>query len=121
MSEHERRLRSLALNDEAALASLLGAQLDPDERSGLPAKTLALVRLGAVVVAGASPVTCQWATGVALAAGATDDEIVGTLLAVAPVAGLTRVVSAAPEFAVALDYDIDEALERPAGPGCRDD
>ena len=121
MSEHERRLRSLALNDEGALASLLGARLDPDERSGLDAKTLALVRLGAVVVAGASPVTYQWATGVALAAGATDDEIVGTLMAVAPVAGLTRVVSAAPEFAIALDYDIDEALERPAGPGCRDD
>lgn len=60
MSEHERRLQNLALNDETALASLLGAQLAPDERTGLSAKTQALVRLGAVVVIGASPVTYQW-------------------------------------------------------------
>ena len=121
MSEHERRLRSLALNDESVFASLLGARLDPDERSGLNAKTRALVRLGAVVVMGAPPVSYQWATQVALAAGATDDEIVGTLVAVAPVAGVTRAVSAAPELAIALGYDIDEALERLSKPSCRDD
>ena len=112
MSEYERRLRSLALNDEAVVASLLGARLDPDEPSGLDPKTLALVRLGAVVVVGAEPVTYQWATQAALAAGATDEEIVETLIAVAPVPGLTRAVSAAPELAIALDYDVDEALER---------
>jgi hypothetical protein len=33
VSECERRLRSLALNDETALATLLVAQLDPDEES----------------------------------------------------------------------------------------
>lgn len=121
MSEHERRLRSLALNDEAVLASLLGGRLDPDELSGLDGKTRALVRLGAVVVLGAAPVTCYWAAEVALAAGATDDEIVGTLVAVAPVPGLTRTVSAAPELAIALGYDIDDVLERLARPRCRDD
>ena len=119
MSEHERRLRSLALNDEAVVASVLGARLGPDELSGLDPKTLALVRLGAVVVLGAEPVTYQWATQAALAAGATDDEIVGTLVAVSSVPGLTRAVSAAPELAIALGYDIDEALERVAKPGCR--
>jgi len=99
------------VNDEAALASLLGTRIDLDEPSELNAKTRALVRLGAVVVLGASPVTYQWATEVALAAGATDDEIVGTLIAVAPVIGVTRAVSAAPELAIALGCDIDEALE----------
>ena len=108
------------MNEEAVVASLLGARLDPDELSELDAKTLALVRLGALVVLGAEPVTYQWATQTALAAGATDDEIVGTLVAVAPVPGLTRAVSAAPELAVALGYDIDEALERLAKPGCTD-
>lgn len=117
MVEHERSLRCLALNDEATLASLLGARADPDDLSGLDAKTRALIRLGAVVALGAAPVTYQWATEVALAAGATDDEIVGTLIAVAPIPGTTRAVSAAPELAVALGYDIDEALERPANPG----
>jgi hypothetical protein len=47
----------------------------------------------------------------AFAAGAGIDEIVGTLIAVAPTVGLVRTVSAAPELALALDYDIDAALE----------
>jgi hypothetical protein len=36
---------------------------------------------------------------------------VGTLIAVAPITGVARVVAAAPEFALALGYDIDAALE----------
>ena len=39
------------------------------------------------------------------------DEIVGTLIAVAPVIGLARVVSDAPELALALGYDVEAALE----------
>ena len=49
----------------------------------------------------------------ARAAGADVDEIVGTLIAVAPTVGLARVVSAAPELALSLGYDVDAALERP--------
>jgi hypothetical protein len=45
---------------------------------------------------------------VALATGASLDEIVGVLIAVAPTIGLGRVVSAAPELA--LGYDVDAAL-----------
>jgi hypothetical protein len=33
------------------------------------------------------------------------------LLAIVPVAGLGRIVSAAPEVATALDYDVEAALE----------
>jgi 4-carboxymuconolactone decarboxylase len=51
----------------------------------------------------------------ALASGATVDEIVGVLIAVAPTVGLARVVSAAPEVAVAIGYDIDAALEESNG------
>jgi alkylhydroperoxidase/carboxymuconolactone decarboxylase family protein YurZ len=47
----------------------------------------------------------------ALAAGASEDEIVGLLIAVAPAVGLGRVVSAAPELGLALGYDVDSALE----------
>ena len=48
---------------------------------------------------------------VALASGATYDEIVGILIAVAPAVGLGRVVSAAPELGLALGYDVASALE----------
>ena len=111
----------MALNEVTALAPLLGAQPDAEECIDLDPRTLALVRLGAVVAVGASPVTYQWATEVALAAGASDEEIVGTLLAVAPVSGLARAVHAAPELAIALGYDVDEALDRVVRIGRRND
>jgi alkylhydroperoxidase/carboxymuconolactone decarboxylase family protein YurZ len=51
----------------------------------------------------------------ALAAGVTADEIVGALIAVAPLVGLALVTSAAPAIAAALGYDLDEAFERMDG------
>jgi alkylhydroperoxidase/carboxymuconolactone decarboxylase family protein YurZ len=62
---------------------------------------------------GSSPVCLEWSTGRALAAGATEDEIADVLLAIAPVAGLGRVVCAAPDVAIALGYDTQFALEEP--------
>jgi 4-carboxymuconolactone decarboxylase len=44
-------------------------------------------------------------------AGATQDEVADVLLAIAPMAGLGRVVSAAPNLAAALGYDVEAALE----------
>ena len=52
----------------------------------------------------------------ALAAGATDEEIADVLLVIAPVAGLGRVICAAPDVATALGYDIEAALDDPGGP-----
>ena len=40
--------------------------------------------------------------------GATEAEIVGVLIAVAPALGLARVVSSAPRLAMAIGYDIEE-------------
>ena len=59
---------------------------------------------------GSPPVCLEWGTTRALAAGATDDEITGVLLAVAPVIGLGRIVGAAPGVAGAFGYDIEAAL-----------
>jgi hypothetical protein len=44
-------------------------------------------------------------------AGATQDEVADVLLAIAPMAGLGRVVSAAPNLAAALGYDVEATLE----------
>ena len=63
-----------------------------------------------------SPAVClEWSAGRALAAGASEDKIAGVLLAIAPVAGLGRIVCAAPAVATALGYDIAVALEVPDG------
>ena len=61
-------------------------------------------------LAGSSAVCLQWGATRALAAGASKDEIADVLLAIAPVAGLGRVVSAAPDLATALEYDVEAAL-----------
>ena len=70
-----------------------------------------MIRLAASLAVDAGPSSYQSNIEVALAAGAQVDEIVGTLIAVAPVIGLARVVSDAPELALALGYDVEAALE----------
>ena len=108
-------LRRLAMIDEAFVEDQAGLGLDPAQASALDPKTAALLHV-AVCVAIGSPAMClEWSTGRALAAGASEDEIAGVLLAIAPVAGLGRIVAAAPEVATALGYDIAAALEEPDG------
>ncbi len=102
-------LRRLAIFDEGFADAGLGSSLG--EASALDAKTAALLQLAVSVAIGSSAVCLEWSTARALAAGAAKDEIADVLLAIAPVAGLGRVVSAAPGVATALEYDIDAALE----------
>ena len=108
-------LRRLAMIDEGFVEDQAGLGLDPAGASALDPKTAALLRVGACVATGSSAVCLEWSTGRALAAGASEDEIAGVLLAIAPVAGLGRIVAAAPEVAIALGYDIEAALEEPNG------
>ena len=104
-------LRRLAMIDEGFVEDEAGLGLDPAAASALEPKTAALLQVAVSVALGSSAVCLQWSTARALAAGATKDEIAEVLLAIAPVAGLGRVVSAAPKVATALDYDIEAALE----------
>ena len=110
--ESERTLLSLALNDESSVQSALMGEAEPGSGYALDPRTQALVRLGVLVAIDAAPASYGWSVDAALAAGATVEEIVGTLLAVAPVVGIARVVAAAPPLAGALGYDIESQLER---------
>jgi alkylhydroperoxidase/carboxymuconolactone decarboxylase family protein YurZ len=109
-ASHEEQLRRLALHDERCIASMLAMDLG-DGGCGLDARTRALVRLSALLALGAAPVSYHWCVGAALDAGATPDEILGILIAVAPVSGVARVVQATPEVALSLGYDLDVAFE----------
>jgi alkylhydroperoxidase/carboxymuconolactone decarboxylase family protein YurZ len=110
-TDYKETLRRLALSDERFMETELRMELDTVQVSQLDPKTHALVRLGAALAIDAAPSSYQSAVEPALAAGASIDEIVGTLIAVAPTVGLARVVSAAPELALALGYDVDAAIE----------
>ena len=104
MERVERTLRRLALNDERYLRSALA---DPGFSSDLDAKSQSLIRLGALLAVGAGTVSLRATAELAAAAGASDDEIVGVLLAIAPAVGHARVVGVAPHLALALGYDVE--------------
>jgi 4-carboxymuconolactone decarboxylase len=106
-------LRRLAMIDEGFIEDEVGLGLGPPASSALDSKTAALLQVGVSVALGSPAVCLEWSAGRALAAGASEDEIADVLLAIAPVAGLGRVVAAAPEVATALGYDIAAALEEP--------
>jgi alkylhydroperoxidase/carboxymuconolactone decarboxylase family protein YurZ len=112
----EETLRRLAMIDEGFVEDEAGLGLDPAGTFALDPKTAALLQVGASVAIGLPAVCLEWSAGRALAAGATEDEIADVLLAIAPVAGLGRVVAAAPDVAIALGYDVAAALEEPNGP-----
>ena len=108
-------LRRLAMIDEGFVEDEAGLGLGLAKTSALDPKTAALLHVAVLVAIGSPAVCLEWSTTRALAAGATEDEIAGVLPAIAPVAGLGRVVSAAPAVAIALGYDIAAALEETDG------
>jgi alkylhydroperoxidase/carboxymuconolactone decarboxylase family protein YurZ len=110
-ADQEARLRGVALHDERSLASILGLTSRSQGASGLDPRGECLVRLAALHAMEGAPASYGCLVSAALAAGATAEEVVGTLVAVAPLIGVARTVAAAPELANALGYDIDAALE----------
>jgi len=85
---------------------------EPTHAPWLHQKSQAIARVSALIALDAAVVSYQSVVIEALAAGVTSDEIVGVLLAVAPLVGRTRVTSAAPAIALAMGYDVDAAFER---------
>lgn len=107
MDQVERLLRLLALNDEESVGLVLTRSVPPDAEVGLPPKVDLLVRLGALLALGASATSIRATVQRALNEGATETEIVGVLVAVAPAVGLARIVSSAPRLAMAIGYDVE--------------
>jgi 4-carboxymuconolactone decarboxylase len=116
MTDYERTLRRLSASDDRLVASLLG-QSDPNVGAGCDAQRMrALFRLAALVASDGGCASYQSVVESALAAGATVEEVVDVLLAVAPMVGSARVVAAAPLLARALGFDVDEAFDGDEAP-----
>jgi 4-carboxymuconolactone decarboxylase len=110
---HEDKLLRLTLNHDAFAAKILTMHQDAHVQ-GLDPRTCALVRLGALHAIGAQG-SYGCSVDASLAAGASVEEIVDSLIAVAPMIGLPRAVAAAPDLAVALGFDVESALESGTG------
>jgi 4-carboxymuconolactone decarboxylase len=103
-------LTALALGDPDILAAGLEARAEWKARSGLDARSYALVKLAALVALDAPPASYIWQVANALDAGATPDDLIGVLIAIAPQVGGPRLVSAAPELMVALGLALPDGV-----------
>jgi alkylhydroperoxidase/carboxymuconolactone decarboxylase family protein YurZ len=100
---HEETLRRLAMNDTQRVIHPAVMHLD--------ARTRAMIDV-AILVAVNGPISAfETATSAAIAAGATEDDLVEVLIAAAPTVGTAHVVAAAPKLALAMGYDVDAAFE----------
>jgi 4-carboxymuconolactone decarboxylase len=111
VEEYKLTLRRLAVRDDRFVDALLREECANVTLSGIDVKSHALLRIAALIALDAAPPSYMSAVEAGLEAGASYDEIVGTLIAVIPIVGVTRVVSAAPNLALALGYDVADALE----------
>ncbi len=109
---HEWTLTKLALNDDRLIANLTESDAANLEASGLDRRAHALVRIGALLALDAAPASYASVVRLAQRAGVSAPEIVGVLVAVAPYIGIARTVSAAPELALAVGFDVDDVIER---------
>lgn len=99
------------MRDDRFIEALLQADRNSAALAGIEPQSHALVRMGALIAVDAAPAAYMNAVEAALEAGASREQIVGTLIAVLPLVGVPRVVSAAPNLGLALGYDVSEALE----------
>ena len=103
MRPHEEKLRRLSMNDTERVLHLPLVALDR--------KTRAMLDLAVLIAVDGPGTAFETTAGMALAAGATEDELVEILIAAAPLVGTAHVVAAAPKLGLAIGYDVEAALE----------
>ena len=89
------------------LAEITAASID---HGSLEAREHMLTRLAALVAVDAPAMSYLVNVGAAADVGVTVEDVQGVLVAVAPIVGTPRVVSAAGNIAEALDFAIDVAV-----------
>lgn len=105
--EQRDNLRDVAQSDQDAVNALLRLEIDENvEASGLDARTYALANIAVLVATRANAPSYVLHVARAVDAGATPDEIVGIMTAIAPNVGVPKVVDAAPRVAAALGVDL---------------
>jgi len=102
---------SLAAGDPDLLAAGLEIRGNWRDRSGLDGRSYALVKLAALIALDAPPASYVWQVANALAEGATPEDMLGVLIAIAPQVGGPKLVAAAPELMLALGLSLPDGSE----------
>jgi alkylhydroperoxidase/carboxymuconolactone decarboxylase family protein YurZ len=103
-------LGGFSRGDPDLLAAGLEVRAEWQARSGLDDRGYALVKIAALIALDAPPASYVWQVGLALEAGATPEDIVGVLIAIAPQVGGPKLVSAAPEVMIALGLTLPDGM-----------
>ena len=106
--ETHEALKGVSAGDLDFLESAVGLREAHMEATGLDARTFALVKIAALIALDAPPASYAWQVTNALADGATPEDLLGVLRAVAPQVGGPRVVAAAPELMLAMGLALPE-------------
>ncbi|MEZ0093872.1 carboxymuconolactone decarboxylase family protein [Streptacidiphilus sp. EB129] len=97
-------------SETPVLDTLAAMTLDSIERCGLPEDDLILTRIAALVAMDASEMSYVAHLGAAAASGLTASQVQDVLVAVAPIVGTARVMSAATRMTEALGFAIAVAV-----------
>jgi 4-carboxymuconolactone decarboxylase len=100
--ETHQTLTGLSTGDLDILDAAIGLRDVGRESTGLDARTFSLVKIAALIALDAPPASYAWQIGNALEEGASPEDILGVLRAVAPQVGGPRVMAAAPEIMLGL-------------------
>jgi 4-carboxymuconolactone decarboxylase len=109
--ETQDTLAGLSAGDVDLVTDALTLRQEAREATGLDPRTFGLVKIAALIALDAPPASYMWQVANALDGGATPEDILGVLRAVAPQVGGPRVVAAAPELMVALGLSLPDGAE----------
>ncbi|HEY3976371.1 MAG TPA: carboxymuconolactone decarboxylase family protein [Streptosporangiaceae bacterium] len=95
-------LAGVAIGDLKVLDEVLAVRETAQASSGLDPRSFALVKVATLIALDAPAASYLWQVAGALDAGATPQDLLGVLRAVAPQVGAPRAMAAAPELMLAL-------------------
>ncbi|MER8184997.1 carboxymuconolactone decarboxylase family protein [Kitasatospora sp. NPDC094015] len=93
-------------SETPVMDTLAAMTIDSIERCGLPPDTLILTRIAALAASDAPPISYLAHIDPALRAGMTAEQLQDVLVAIAPIVGTARVMTAAGNIASALGIAI---------------
>jgi alkylhydroperoxidase/carboxymuconolactone decarboxylase family protein YurZ len=107
----EEAFRRLTIGDVGLTALMADPEARGPDAIRLDLHTETLLRISALIALDAPLSSYRTAVDAALTAGATIDDLLAVLVAIAGTVGSARVLSAAPRIALAAGYDVEAALE----------
>src|ERR1700759_4136082 len=107
-SETQQTLAGLSAGNLEVLEEAVGLRELNRAGSGLDARTFALVKLSTLIALDAPPSSYAWQIASAMEGGATAEDFLGVISAVAAQVGGPKVIAAATEIMLAMGLASDE-------------